>query len=161
MSTVAVGTVQRTITVEASQEHAFDVFTRGMSSWWPMATHHIAEAAMEAAVIEERAGGRWYERGVDGSETEWGRVLAWDPPERVVLAWHLDADWQYDPSPAAASEVEIRFVPESPTRTRVELEHRGLEAYGPRAEEVKASVGGDGGWSGLLASFKEAAEATG
>jgi len=158
MSTLEAGTVQRSITVDASQEHAFVVFTREMTSWWPIDSHHIGEKDMERAVMEEKAGGRWFERAGDGTECEWGRVLEWEPPDRVVLAWHLTADWQYDPNPAASSEIEVRFIAESATTTRVELEHRGLEVYGARADEVRAAIGGEGGWSGLLQRFKEAAE---
>ena len=121
MSTLEAGTVQRSITVDASQEHAFVVFTREMTSWWPIDSHHIGEKDMERAVMEEKAGGRWFERAGDGTECEWGRVLEWEPPDRVVLAWHLTADWQYDPNPAASypssrSSVARRSAISSPSR---------------------------------------------
>ena len=148
-------TVRRSITVEASQQHAFDVFTEGMSRWWPLDTHHIGTAEPNAAVIEPRAGGRWFERAADGSECDWGRVLQWQPPDRVVFAWHLDPDWKFDPDPARATEVEVRFIAQG-EKTRVELEHRGFERLADRADEVREAVGGPGGWSGLLERFAEA-----
>lgn len=104
-------------------------------------------------MIEPRAGGRWYERGVDGSETECGVVTTWEPPSRLVLAWMLDAGFRYDPDPAHASEVEVRFVADGPSTTRVELEHRKLEVFGEQAEAVRTAIGGEGGWGGILKEF--------
>lgn len=147
--------LQRSVTVEVDQECAFTVFTRGFDSWWNP-DHHIGEADLLEAVMEPREGGRWYERGVDGSECDWGRVLTWDPPSRVVLAWQLDAEWKYDPD--FMTEVEVRFVAEGPSRTRVELEHRNLERYGAAMEQVRSSIGSEGGWSGLLERFARVAE---
>ena len=148
--------VRRSIVVEAPQERAFTVFTEGMSTWWPLETHHIGEQKAEAAVVEPRAGGRWYERAADGTECEWGRVIAWEPPERVVFGWHLGPEWKYDPDESLATEVEVRFVVEGPTTTRVELEHRGFERLGERADELRIPVAGEGGWSGLLELFSKA-----
>jgi uncharacterized protein YndB with AHSA1/START domain len=91
-------TVQRSVTVSATVDRAFDVFTRSFTTWWP-ADYHIGSAEYAEAVIEERTGGRWYERGVDGSECDWGRVLAWDPPNRLLLAWHINGEWQLRPGP--------------------------------------------------------------
>ena len=108
--------VHKTITVAAPQQRAFDVFTTGMSEWWMRDSHHIGETAPEAVVIEPQAGGRWFERAPDGAECDWGRVLEWEPPARVLLAWHLDADWRYDPDPAKATELEVQFVAEARTR---------------------------------------------
>jgi uncharacterized protein YndB with AHSA1/START domain len=139
--------VTSTITVAASQERAFDVFTAQFGTWWPR-EYSIGEADMADFVIEPKAGGRWYELGVDGKECDTGRVLAFDPPERVVLAWHLNAQFQYDPDPEHASEVEVRFVAEGPSQTRVELEHRGFERHGDGAEGVRGAV--DSGWSYCL-----------
>jgi uncharacterized protein YndB with AHSA1/START domain len=90
---------------------------------------------------------------------DWGRVLAWEPPHRVVLSWHIDCHWHYDPDPARASEVEVRFTAEGPDRTRVELEHRNLERHGAEAAELRESVSSPGGWPGLLEMFAEAATA--
>ncbi|WP_436496093.1 SRPBCC family protein [Actinokineospora sp. HUAS TT18] len=148
--------VLKTITVRASQERAFTVFATRMGSWWP-AAHHIGEADFADVVIEPRVGGRWFERGHDGVECEWGRVLAYDPHDGFVLAWHLQGDWEYDPDPARASEVEVRFIPDGPT-TRVELEHRRLERHGESGDDILASVGSDNGWSHILLSFSDAVE---
>jgi uncharacterized protein YndB with AHSA1/START domain len=150
--------VVQTITVEAPIERAFEVFTKGFDSWWPR-SHHIGAPDMAEAILEGREGGRWYERGVDGSECEWGRVLAWDPPRRVVVSWHLDGDFQYAADPAKASEVEVRFTAESAGRTRVELTHRHLERHGRESgERLRAGISAEGGWAGLLRSFAEVAE---
>ncbi len=159
MSTTALEAVRQAVTVDVPVERAFDVFTAEMGSWWPLETHHIGEQAAETAVVEPRAGGRWFERAADGSECDWGRVLAWEPPTRVVFAWHLDAEWGFDPDPAHASEVEIRFIPEGDATTRVELEHRGIERHGAGAVTIRDAVSGPGGWSGLLDLYKEATAA--
>jgi uncharacterized protein YndB with AHSA1/START domain len=147
--------VRRSIVVEAPREKAFAAFTERMSSWWPLDTHAIGTQPVTAAVVEPRAGGRWYERSADGSECDWGRVLAWEPPDRVVLSWQLSPQWRHDPS--LRTEVEVRFHAEGDGRTRVELEHRGLEAYGAQAEEMRGTFDSEGGWRGLLARFARAA----
>ena len=149
-------TVRREITVNADQERAFEVFTAGFDSWWPRA-HHIGQSELLAAIIEPKVGGRWYERGIDGSECDWGKVLVWEAPARVVLSWHLDGNWAFDPDPAKASEVELRFVAESESRTRVELEHRGIERA-HAAEQLRAGVDSEQGWNGLLQLFVAAAQ---
>ena len=146
-----------TVVVEATQQRAFDVFTTGFGTWWPMESHHIGEKDAVDAVIEPRAGGRWFERAADGSECDWGRVLEWEPPSRITLAWHLNPDFRYDPDPALATQVEVRFIPEGASTTRVELEHRGFAVHGERGETMKGAVGSDGGWKGLLQRFAEAA----
>jgi uncharacterized protein YndB with AHSA1/START domain len=149
--------VRQSVVVETSRERAFYVFTQGMTTWWPIDSHSIGSAPMAEAVIEPRAGGRWYERGEDGSECDWGRVLAWDPPDRVVLVWQLSPEWKRDPG--LHTEIEVRFTAEGDGRTRVDLEHRKLEAYGERAEEMRGIFGSDGGWNGLLRRFAEQAPA--
>jgi uncharacterized protein YndB with AHSA1/START domain len=149
--------VRRSVLVEAPQEHAFEVFTAGLSTWWPLETHHIGTASAVEAVLEPRAGGRWFERGEDGSECDWGRVLDWEPPTRIRLAWMLTSQWQFDPDESRATEVEVRFVAEGPSATRVELVHYGFD----RAEdgaEIRVAIGGDGGWGFLLIAYAEAAE---
>ncbi len=143
--------VKKSVRVNAPQAHAFDVFTRRFNAWWPK-SHHIGKAAMKEAVIEPRLGGRWYEKDEDGSECEWGRVLAWEPPQRLMLSWHINSKFVTDES--VASEVEVRFVAESADVTRVELEHR-IEA--PDAEALRAGVDSPGGWSSLLELFAAAA----
>jgi uncharacterized protein YndB with AHSA1/START domain len=158
MSAITIPAVTKTVTVEVPVERAFEVFTGRMAAWWPLATHHIGEQDAETAVMEPRAGGRWFERAADGTECEWGRVLAWEPPNRVVLAWHLNGHWQYDPDEEHSSEIDVRFTADGPGRTLVELEHRALERHGADAETIREAVSSDGGWNGLLALFKEEAE---
>ena len=150
--------VRRTITVAATQQHAFEVFTAGFRTWWPK-EYSIGESDMADFVVEPKAGGRWYEVGVDGKECDTGRVTAFDPPERLTLAWHLNGQFQYDPDPAHASEVDIRFIVESPTHTRVELEHRGIERHGGSADAVHGIVESPGGWTYILDLFAKQAAA--
>jgi uncharacterized protein YndB with AHSA1/START domain len=146
--------VRKSVIVEAPVPHVFTVFTERFNSWWPRA-HHIGSDNF-TAIVEPHAGGRWYERADDGVECDWGRVLEWDPPTRVLLSWDLDADWKYDP--ALGTEVEIKFVAETATRTRVELEHRKLERYGDKAEAMRAIFDSAGAWVTLLDAFKQVAE---
>ena len=149
-------TVRKSIVVDVPQERAFEVFTGRMTTWWPLATHHIGDREPNEVVTEPRAGGRWFERAADGSECDWGRILAWEPPGRVVFGWHLGPEWKYDPDPALATEVEVQFIAETATQTRVELEHRGFEVHGDRADELRIPVAGEGGWGGLLERFAAA-----
>jgi len=151
-------TVHRTITVAASQQRAFEVFTAQLGSWWPK-DYHIGEAEMADFVLEPKIGGRWFEVGVDGKECETGRVTAFDPPQRLTLAWHLDGSFQYDPDPEHASEVEVRFIVEGPTQTRVEVEHRGFERHGAGADAVRGSVDSPRGWTYCLELFAKKAAA--
>jgi uncharacterized protein YndB with AHSA1/START domain len=144
--------VRRTLTVAAPQQRAFEVFTAQFGRWWPK-THSIGKTAMADFVLEPKVGGRWYEVGVDGTECETGRVIAFDPPHRLILAWHLDGNYQYDPDPAHASEVEVWFIAEGPTHTRVELEHRRFERHGAGARAVHGSVSSPNGWAYCLALF--------
>ena len=152
--------VRKTITVEASQERAFAVFTEGMSTWWLRESHHIGEQVPEAVIIEPRAGGRWFERAPDGAECDWGRVVGWEPPARVLLAWHLGPDFRYDPDPAKSTAIEVVFVAEGPTTTRLELVHAGFEVHGEEAAEMRASIDSPQGWSGLLGLFRATAESS-
>jgi uncharacterized protein YndB with AHSA1/START domain len=144
--------VRRSITVEVSQERAFEVFTAQFGSWWPR-EYSIGEADMADFVLEPKVGGRWYEVGTDGTECDTGRVTAFEPPHRLTLAWHLDGAWQYDPDPTHASEVEVRFIAEGPSRTTVELEHRGFERHGDGADAVHGGVDDPRGWSYCLERF--------
>lgn len=146
--------VTKSITVNAGRERAFAVFTEKFFTWWPK-SHHIGDAELADAVIEPRVGGRWYERDADGGECDWGVVLAYDPPDRVLLSWHLQGDWSYHPDPAKASEVEVRFVAEADDRTRVELTHRHIERHDGH-EQVRVGVDSPNGWSGILAGYAEA-----
>ena len=147
--------VRKAITVEVSQERAFEVFTTEIGSWWPLTDKAIGSAKAETAVLEPQTGGRWYERGVDGSECEWGTVLAFEASARLVLDWQISAHWTFDPE--LHTEIEIRFIAEGDERTRVELEHRGLEAYGDDAEQLRAIFESPSGWSEILGRFEKQA----
>jgi uncharacterized protein YndB with AHSA1/START domain len=147
--------VRKSVLVHAPQAHAFAVFTEQLGSWWPLKTHHIGAAPAQTAIIEPLVGGRWFERSSEGAECEWGRVLVWDPPQRIVLSWDIGADWKYDPQ--LGTEVEVRFISEGTATTRVELEHRRLERYGAQAETMRATFESDRGWGGILRGFAQAA----
>jgi len=149
--------VRKVVDVQAPPAVAWRVFTEKLGTWWPLATHKIGKAKAVDAVIEPRAGGRWYERGDDGSTCDWGRVLTWEPHTRLVLSWEISGDWQHDPS--LKTEVEVRFIAQGTDRTRVELEHRHLDRYGARRDEMLGIFDSEGGWGGLLASFARAAAA--
>jgi uncharacterized protein YndB with AHSA1/START domain len=155
MSQQTYAPVVRTITVAASQERAFKVFTEQFGSWWPK-EYSIGDADMADFVLEPKVGGRWYEVGVDGKECDTGRVTAYEPPDRVVVAWHLDGTWQYDPDPEHASELEVKFVAEGEHSTRVELEHRNFDRQGAGAEAVRGGVDDDRGWNYCLDLFAKA-----
>ena len=150
--------VRKEVVVEAPPERAFRVFTDKFNAWWPR-DHHIGKVEMEKAILEPRAGGRWYEVGVDGSQCDWGKVLVWDPPKRLVMAWQLNHEWQYDP--ALVTELELRFTPVGPMQTRVELEHRNLERFGEHAGKMRDALGSAQGWMTHLALFAEAAKQEG
>ena len=152
MSQTSYAPVVRTITVAAPQERAFTVFTEQFGTWWPR-EYSIGEAEMADFVLEPKVGGRWYEVGVDGTECDTGRVTAYEPPDRIVFAWQLDATWQFDPDISHASEVEVRFIAEGPRTTRVELEHRGFENHGDGAAGVHGGVDDPQGWSYCLDRF--------
>ena len=153
-----IDSIRRQVVVETSQRRAFEVFTAGMTGWWPP-DHHIGSAPIEEIVIEPREGGRWYTRHTDGSETSTGFVSTWDPPERLVLTWQIGADWTYDPK--LITSVELRFVAEAPARTRVELEHRDLERFGPDAERMRQTFAGPEAWNRTLAVYADAARRAG
>jgi uncharacterized protein YndB with AHSA1/START domain len=150
--------VSKSIVVNAPLAHTFKVFTQDFDRWWPR-THHVGKADMKEAVLEPCEGGRWYERGVDGSECEWGRVLVFAPPHRLVIAWHLSGQYAYDPDSAKASRVEVTFHEEGAGRTRVELVHSELDRHGADWPKLKESVGSPGGWTGLLERFAATAAA--
>jgi uncharacterized protein YndB with AHSA1/START domain len=150
--------VRQSVVVAAPPERAFTVFTAGMTRWWPLDGKHIGKVEAKEAIVEPRVGGRWFERGVDGSECDWGKVLAWEPPRRLVLAWQISAEWQF--SASLETEVEVRFTAVD-GGTRVDLEHRKLRAYGSAAEQMASILGSPGGWGGLLGAFRAAASAAG
>ncbi len=156
MTTTPETAVRHTIVVDAPQERAFAVFTEGMDTWWPR-SHKIGAAALDRAVLEGREGGRWYERDVDGSECNWGKVLVWEPPSRLVLAWQITGEWAYDA--AFVTELEVTFVADGPNRTLVEVHHHGLDAYGDQAADMGREFNSPAGWPSLLAAFAQAASA--
>jgi uncharacterized protein YndB with AHSA1/START domain len=145
--------IRRSLRVKASRQKAFDTFVGGMGGWW-LKSHSLLGSPQADVVIEPRAGGRWYEVGEDGSEQSWGKVIAWEAPERVVLAWQLNAEWSYDAD--FETIVEVRFA-EDGDHTLVDFEHRDLERFGEKAEETRAGM--DGGWGELLAGYQGMAEA--
>jgi len=152
--TITPAPVRKSLRVKAPPARAFEIFTAGMSRWW-LKTHTISKtkSPIKEITIEPRQGGRWFERGEDGSECDWGHVLAWEPPARLLLAWQINGQWQFDPN--LVTEVEIRFSPDA-SGTKVELEHRYLERLGDTAETMRTAF--DRGWMALLESF--AANAT-
>ena len=149
--------VRKVANVHAPLEVAWQVFTEQMGTWWPLAMYKIGKTKAVDAIIEPRVGGRWYERGDDGSTCDWGRVLAWEPRSRLVLSWDITADWQYDP--ALQTEIEVRFTAEGDAGTRVEFEHRRLDRYGDRRDEMRTIFDKTGDWGQLLASFAQTAAA--
>lgn len=151
--TQAAGTiVRKEIVVEASVERAFSVFTDRFGDFKPP-EHNLLGAPIVETNFEPRVGGHIYDRAEDGSECRWARVLAYEPPNRVVFSWDIGPTWQIERDPANASEVEVRFVAEGTDRTRVELEHRHIDRHGPGWEGVHAGVDGDGGWPLYLTRY--------
>jgi uncharacterized protein YndB with AHSA1/START domain len=146
--------VRTQVVVEAPIERAFSVFTEDIGSWWNP-DHHILEAELAEMVFEPRAGGHVYDRGVDGSECRWARVLAYEPPDLIVFSWEINPQWQLESDLEKTSEVEVRFIPEAPERTRVELEHRHLDRHGEGWEGIRDAVGSPHGWPDGLRAFAE------
>lgn len=144
--------VQSSIVVEAPIDRAFSVFTEDIGSWWPP-EHHILESELAEMVFEPRQGGSVYDRGIDGSECRWARVLAYEPPERIVFSWDISLEWKIEPDQAKTSEVEVRFVSETPERTRVLLEHRNIDHHGDGWEQIRDAVGSPEGWTVGLGRF--------
>lgn len=151
-------TVRREIIVEAPVERAFQVFTERFDQIKPR-EHNMLSVPIVESVFEPKAGGRVYDRGEDGTECQWGRVLAYESPNRIVFTWDIGPTWQIETDPARTSEVEMRFTAESSTRTRVELEHRHLDRHGEGWEGVAMGVGADAGWSMYLGRFADAVDA--
>jgi uncharacterized protein YndB with AHSA1/START domain len=155
MSTQAAeASVRSSIVVEAPIERAFRVFTEDFGSFKPP-EHNLLEVEIAETVFEPREGGHLYERGVDGSECRWARVLAYEPPNRVVFSWDISPQWQIETDLEKTSEVEVRFISETPERTRVELEHRNLDRHGDGWEGVRDGVDSEGGWPLYLGRFAE------
>jgi uncharacterized protein YndB with AHSA1/START domain len=144
--------VRQSVRVRRPIQSAFTLFTRDIGSWWPVETHH-ARGEVVGVVFEGRLGGRIYERCRDGEVADWGEVLAWDPPNRVVFTWMPTR------SRGAPTEVEVRFFAEDAATTRVEVEHRGWERLGDLAAETRTSY--MNGWPGVIRLFAEAADQAG
>jgi len=153
-ATVTIAPVRRSIRVSASQAHAFDVFTAGLGRWWPL-DHGIGKTPRKGMVMETRLGGHWYELAEDGSRTNVGKIIVWEPPQRFVMTWNINSRWK--PDTTLGSEVEVKFIADGANATRVELEHRKFEQMGAEAgESMRKDV--DRGWPGLLEMFKRRAE---
>jgi uncharacterized protein YndB with AHSA1/START domain len=146
--------VRLQIVVEAPIERAFRVFTEEFGTFKPR-EHNLLAVPIAETVFEPRVGGHVYDRGVDGSECRWARVLAYEPPDRVVISWDISPQWQLETDLAKTSEVEVRFTSVTPKHTRVELEHRNLERHGDGWENVREGVAGDGGWPLYLQRYAE------
>ena len=155
MSTPAAATsVRHEIVVQAPIARAFSVFTDDFGSFKPP-EHNMLGVEIAETVFEPRAGGRVYDRGTDGSECHWARVLAYEPPDRVVISWDISPQWQIETNLERTSEVEVRFIAEAPDRTRVELEHRNLDRHGDGWEAVRDGVDATGGWPLYLQRFAD------
>lgn len=144
--------VFRSISVPLSSARAFELFTTRMTDFWPK-EHSIGNSEIAEVLVEPHSGGRWFERGIDGSECQWGRISTWEPPRKVVMLWQIGADWRFDP--AFETEVEVTFTQESPGRTRLDLVHRNLQRYGDDAEQMRAIFDDPAGWTGTLAGFAD------
>ena len=154
--TITIAPVRKTIRVSASAARAFEVFTAGLGRWWPI-DHGIGKTPRKGVAMETRLGGHWYELAEDGTRTNVGTIIAWEPPRRFVMSWDINSEWK--PDTTIGSEVEVRFIAEGAAATRVELEHRKFEQLGAEGgAKVRKDV--DGGWPGLLELFKAHVEST-
>jgi uncharacterized protein YndB with AHSA1/START domain len=142
---VPIASVKQSVVVEAPIARAFKVFTEDFGAFKPR-EHNLLAVPIAETVFEPRVGGHIYDRGVDGSECRWARVLAWDPPNRVLLSWDINLRWQIETDPEKSSEWEVRFIAETAGRTRVELEHRKLERHGRGWENMRDGVANEQGW---------------
>jgi uncharacterized protein YndB with AHSA1/START domain len=146
--------VRTSMVVEAPLELAFSVFTEGIGSWFPP-EYNLLDVEIAERVFEPRVGGQVFDRGSDGSECHWARVLAYEPPSRIVISWDIGPHWQIESDPGKTSEVEVCFSSEGQDRTRVDLEHRKIERHGDGWESLRDTLGSDGGWPGCLRRFAE------
>lgn len=151
---ISAAPIKQSIVVEAPIERAFKVFTEDFGSFKPR-EHNLLAVPIAETVFEPRVGGHVYDRGIDGSECRWARVLAFEPPHRVLLSWDISPRWQIETDPDKTSEWEVRFIAETPGRTRLELEHRHLERHGEGWEAERAAVESDQGWPLYLRRFAE------
>jgi uncharacterized protein YndB with AHSA1/START domain len=133
--------VQKSVVVDVPAAEAFAVFTERPIEWWPE-THVLVKAKRERIVIEPAVGGRFYEVAADGTVCDWGRILAWEPPDRVAMTWRVDGRWQMQPDDRHASEIEVSFHPLSAGSTEVVLAHVKLWRHGEDAEAIRAAIDG-------------------
>jgi uncharacterized protein YndB with AHSA1/START domain len=149
--------IKTDVVVDAPIEHAFRVFSERFDQIKPR-EHNMLQVDIAESVLEPRSGGRLYDRGTDGSECQWGRVLAYEPPARIVFTWDISPHWQIETDLDRASEVEVRFTEETPERTRVTLEHRHLDRHGDGWQGLREGVAGDQGWPLYLTRYAEQAQ---
>jgi uncharacterized protein YndB with AHSA1/START domain len=145
-----------TVSLAMPMQRAFALFTAGIDTWWPH-QFHIGSAEVAEIVLEPHVGGRWFERGVDGSECDWGRVLVWEPPHRVVFTWQITGSWVFDPDPDRASEIDARFRDDLHGHSVVEVEHRLFERL-DGGRTIRDAINGGGGWALLLEGLAAAAK---
>jgi uncharacterized protein YndB with AHSA1/START domain len=158
VDTEGTSVVRSSIVVDVPVDRAFTVFTEDIGSWWPP-DHHILDGELAEMVFEPRVGGHVYDRATDGGECRWARVLAYEPPHRIVISWDISLQWQREVDPDRTSEVEVRFTADGPERTVVALEHRNLDRHGDGWEHMRDGVGSPEGWlSGLEAFARRLAE---
>jgi uncharacterized protein YndB with AHSA1/START domain len=155
----AARSIRHEVVVAAPIERAFSVFTDGFGSFKPR-EHNLLAVDIAETIFEPRVGGHVYDRGVDGSECHWARVLAYEPPDRVVISWDIGPRWQIETDPGKTSEVDVRFLAEGPDRTRVVLEHRNLDRHGEGWEAVREGVDSDAGWPLYLRRFVDVVAAS-
>jgi len=151
--------VRHEVTVRATQEAAFAAFTQRFGDWWPR-EHHIGESDPAEVVMEDRQGGLVYETGTDGARCQWGTVLAWEPPSRLVVAWQINGSWQFEPDLSRCSEYEVRFEPAGDGKVRVALEHRHFERHGEDGPGIAAAVNDAQGWPYVLSHYAALADRT-
>jgi uncharacterized protein YndB with AHSA1/START domain len=150
---MTIAPITKVFSVGVSQQRAFDLFLGRMNDWWPK-EHSVAKRPRAAIVVEPRKGGRWFERDETGEECQWGDVIEWLPPSRVLLAWRLGADWKYDPD--LLTEVEVMFVAAGEKRTEVRFEHRKLEGFGAIARKRREEL--SGGWPSIIEAYARLVE---
>jgi uncharacterized protein YndB with AHSA1/START domain len=153
MTTTDASTIRLEIVVPAPIEHAFAVFTERFGDFKPP-EHNLLNAPIAETVFEPRVGGNIIDRAADGTECRWARILAYEPPTRVVFSWDIGPRWNIEADPELTSEVEVRFVAETPLRTRLELEHRGLDRHGIGWEALTDAVAGNDGWPLYLDRYR-------
>jgi len=146
--------VRTSIVVDAPIARAFSVFTDGIGTWFP-SEYNLLDVDIAERVFEPRVGGHVYDRGTDGTECHWARVVAYEPPDRVMISWDISPQWQIETDPARTSEVEVWFFAGGPDQTRVELEDRHIDRHGDGWEQTRDAVAGDGGWPGTLRRFAD------